>query len=691
MNDKSLNSTEASSINEICMLSQFNDQQKLNSLGILDSLATTTPTPTISKDQNDLNLNNHISILPLDFLNGTKNENESKENAQQKPSPKSTPSKAQNGHNQKSSNSPAKPRGATYDGNICMVCNDRASGFHYGVLACEGCKGFFKRVCKEKMKSPDPQASNGDNTDTNNNSDKDHSQQSKRHCVFGGNCEINVRTRNRCQYCRIQKCIELGMSKDGIKLGRRSKKFKQNLNSTLSSKGNSNTPTSKSSTASSLTVSSLINEQKHLENSNKSATMKLNQKQTNGSEANSQMSLNTDLLAVQSQTVVQNGKQQQIIAVLHDNKLVLKTIDIPAAVSSVNTTNPAPQLLLNTNGDSLNSNLINFMIQQPQGNNNISEPMAKSNIKLNDQLLSNLFLVQNNETNASVMNPSPIIVLNGVNLSNPAMPSTNSLVILNPQAENNNNQLQTGNVSTQYVSPIAETCPIVNSSSSICSLLDETQLKTVISAAIQAHKETNLIYSSMQHETANNEENKLILNALFERGLLAILNETKFLEHINTLIENAVLFAKNVPYFMNIHETDRITLLKSCVFEIICLRHACYYSNSYDKSFSSSSTDLATLADCAIASQTSSLSYDKSKFRIPLFNAIVSCEWLCLKLPQLKKFIFLLFDFYSYFNLFNLNDDELALFSSWLIFNSSKNLFFILVNLKNCKFIYFFR
>ncbi len=52
---------------------------------------------------------------------------------------------------------------------------------------------------------------------------------SKRHCVYGGNCEINVRTRNRCQYCRIKKCLRLGMSKGGIKLGRRSKKFKQNL------------------------------------------------------------------------------------------------------------------------------------------------------------------------------------------------------------------------------------------------------------------------------------------------------------------------------------------------------------------------------------------------------------------------------------------------------------------------------
>lgn len=25
----------------------------------------------------------------------------------------------------------------------CVVCNDRASGFHYGVSSCEGCKASY--------------------------------------------------------------------------------------------------------------------------------------------------------------------------------------------------------------------------------------------------------------------------------------------------------------------------------------------------------------------------------------------------------------------------------------------------------------------------------------------------------------------------------------------------------------------
>ncbi|CAG9822422.1 unnamed protein product [Phaedon cochleariae] len=67
---------------------------------------------------------------------------------------------------------------------ICMICEDKATGLHYGIITCEGCKGFFKRTVQNRRVYT---------------------------CVADGNCEITKAQRNRCQYCRFKKCIEQGM------------------------------------------------------------------------------------------------------------------------------------------------------------------------------------------------------------------------------------------------------------------------------------------------------------------------------------------------------------------------------------------------------------------------------------------------------------------------------------------------
>ncbi|XP_042226826.1 hormone receptor 4-like isoform X3 [Homarus americanus] len=67
---------------------------------------------------------------------------------------------------------------------ICMICEDRATGLHYGIITCEGCKGFFKRTVQNKRVYT---------------------------CVADGDCEITKAQRNRCQYCRFQKCLRQGM------------------------------------------------------------------------------------------------------------------------------------------------------------------------------------------------------------------------------------------------------------------------------------------------------------------------------------------------------------------------------------------------------------------------------------------------------------------------------------------------
>ncbi|XP_051920475.1 nuclear receptor ROR-alpha A isoform X1 [Hippocampus zosterae] len=78
----------------------------------------------------------------------------------------------------------------------CKICGDKSSGVHYGVITCEGCKGFFRR-------SQLPTVSYS--------------------CSRQSNCTIDRSSRNRCQHCRLQKCLALGMSKDAVKFGRMSK------------------------------------------------------------------------------------------------------------------------------------------------------------------------------------------------------------------------------------------------------------------------------------------------------------------------------------------------------------------------------------------------------------------------------------------------------------------------------------
>ncbi|XP_063220486.1 nuclear receptor subfamily 2 group C member 2-like isoform X3 [Bacillus rossius redtenbacheri] len=70
---------------------------------------------------------------------------------------------------------------------LCVVCGDRASGRHYGAISCEGCKGFFKRSIRKQLGYQ---------------------------CRGNKNCEVTKHHRNRCQYCRLQKCLMMGMRSD---------------------------------------------------------------------------------------------------------------------------------------------------------------------------------------------------------------------------------------------------------------------------------------------------------------------------------------------------------------------------------------------------------------------------------------------------------------------------------------------
>lgn len=74
---------------------------------------------------------------------------------------------------------------------LCPVCGDKVSGYHYGLLTCESCKGFFKRTVQNKKVYT---------------------------CVAERSCHIDKTQRKRCPFCRFQKCLDVGMKLEGESL-----------------------------------------------------------------------------------------------------------------------------------------------------------------------------------------------------------------------------------------------------------------------------------------------------------------------------------------------------------------------------------------------------------------------------------------------------------------------------------------
>ncbi|XP_064195790.1 nuclear receptor subfamily 4 group A member 3 isoform X1 [Anguilla rostrata] len=85
---------------------------------------------------------------------------------------------------------PSPPGRSTSGEGTCAVCGDNAACQHYGVRTCEGCKGFFKRTVQKNAKYV---------------------------CLASKNCPVDKRRRNRCQYCRFQKCLSVGMVKEVVR------------------------------------------------------------------------------------------------------------------------------------------------------------------------------------------------------------------------------------------------------------------------------------------------------------------------------------------------------------------------------------------------------------------------------------------------------------------------------------------
>ncbi|XP_065187312.1 retinoic acid receptor RXR-alpha-A-like isoform X1 [Sycon ciliatum] len=77
----------------------------------------------------------------------------------------------------------------------CVVCGpgDKVTGNHFGAQTCEACKAFFRRTVR---------------------ADRSYS------CRMDRTCEITRETRTQCSYCRLHKCLRVGMKKELVQVPR---------------------------------------------------------------------------------------------------------------------------------------------------------------------------------------------------------------------------------------------------------------------------------------------------------------------------------------------------------------------------------------------------------------------------------------------------------------------------------------
>lgn len=99
------------------------------------------------------------------------------------------------------------PKKKLSDQEKCRICEKLATAIHYNCVACEGCKGFFRRTVVSNKTYPK--------------------------CQSIAMCKMtNIPGQRTCQYCRYNACIKAGMRPEMISTAHKRKRSMSDVDST---------------------------------------------------------------------------------------------------------------------------------------------------------------------------------------------------------------------------------------------------------------------------------------------------------------------------------------------------------------------------------------------------------------------------------------------------------------------------
>ncbi|XP_063712525.1 nuclear receptor subfamily 1 group D member 2-like [Symsagittifera roscoffensis] len=473
----------------------------------------------------------------------------------------------------------------------CAICGDSASGYHYNALSCEGCKGFFRRsITKNAVYK----------------------------CTRGGQCEMDMYMRRKCQECRLKKCREVGMlpecllTPEQCRSKRQRKMLKQQQSGGAGSSGLNMSP---------LGGSGGVNPLRHyMTSSNGMGTTQhhLSQQQNQGSFAadpspspnsssggmrtpeNNTFSLSQLGGEIGGNSSVQGANQGGSLGSsvigrdcrgggASDSSTVYRGGDGSNLNHSGTFAGEEPksgQLSSSSNSSTGNtSRLPHFsgnLNQRHNNSNNPTQPPSQTNHSGHQQ--------QQNNVNYGGLNPSPTHHNNNISNSNNKHPSSGSAVAaaVGGTTAPNYSPLPMAGVSGGGIGCTATVAGGVRDTNTALNLIEEDQanlIKRILHAkrTYSFPASEDILKVTPWPGLPGEEE----VDEMGGGGVSVEEQAKKRFQHMTEItilcVQAIVEFTKRIPGFLSLERKDQIILLKSSAIEVLMLHSAQYYDSEDEK------------------------------------------------------------------------------------------------------------